>query len=314
MSNFSYEKTQFLSKENLNMLWDVLYNSNYIQKNKNNLEMKNIVQFFNNQLREFYEIEQTTNTKTSLIELNKAFVQHLTTSINTIQNSHMNSQIIYNRNNTEFNKQYIQPIIKQTQEQENKQVDFITKEQRQEFEQKLFQQKLQSKQQEFVNYMEKPIPSTPNFSDPQTSNYDFQNINEKMEQTLKERKEQNAYFTNLYNTQQSQMQQSQMQQSQMQQSQMQQSQMQQSQMQQSQMQQPQMQNENKILIHIQEEEIPQENIKHFITELPSFVENNKPKITWKEPVDDNEITFLKEKIVGLELKIVTLERKINDLE
>jgi len=125
---------QFLTNENLKLLWDV-FMENDIIKNKSRENLVIINNIFNQNINGFYEQEININKSgLSLIELNKKFI---TLFINHIQ------------------KTFSKPSNQQ----------FITAEEIQNHRQTQFEKDLTTKQQEFTNAMTLPVPPTPTFQD-----------------------------------------------------------------------------------------------------------------------------------------------------
>jgi hypothetical protein len=127
---------QFLTNENLQLLWDVFMDNDSI-KNKSRENLIQINNLFNQNIKGFYEQEMNLNKSgISLIELNKKFI---TLFINHIQKT-------FSKSNN------------------NKQA-FITVEEIQNHRQNQFEKELTMKQQEFTNAMALPVPPTPTFQD-----------------------------------------------------------------------------------------------------------------------------------------------------
>ena len=120
----------FLSKENAQILWEVIIDNESISKNSNTQQM------FTKLLPEFYENEKTKQT--NLLNMNKQFVSLIINLLKT------NSKIINDNNNTKTK---------------------ITFEELQEERVSKFQEELNTKQQEFTNAMKLPVPPIPTFSD-----------------------------------------------------------------------------------------------------------------------------------------------------
>jgi hypothetical protein len=125
---------QFLSNENMTLLWDVLM-ENEIFQNKPKEFLIKINNLINQNLQAFYEQER--NNVQNLIELNKKFISLL---LNHIQK--MDQQ---------------PPITKKT--------ILVTSEEIQNHRQTQFEKDLNLKQKEFTNAMTLPVPPTPVFKD-----------------------------------------------------------------------------------------------------------------------------------------------------
>jgi hypothetical protein len=125
---------QFLSNENMKLLWDVLMENELFQNKPKEFLIK-INNLINQNIQAFYEQER--NNVQNLIELNKKFISLL---LNHIQ------------------KMDQQPPITKKQ-------TLITSEEIQNHRQSQFEKDLNLKQKEFTNAMTLPVPPTPVFKD-----------------------------------------------------------------------------------------------------------------------------------------------------
>ena len=154
-------KTQFLNKENIQVLWDVLVEDPIIQNFCSSQEkIAELTKLFESNLKDFYEIERK-NCNT-LIELNKKYMLLIINYFNSKQNMQQ-IQNIQTSTNSEFH----------STTQENRKITIhdesikqaITYEEIQNERKSKFEQDYSQRQQEFTNAMTLPIPSVPNFSD-----------------------------------------------------------------------------------------------------------------------------------------------------
>jgi hypothetical protein len=148
----------FLEKENIRLLWDVLIDESLIKQLCNTeLKLNNLLQIFESNINDFY-LKEVDNCK-SLIELNKKYILLMINYV--IKVTAPNNNSTTNINNIPQQNQYkkikIHPEepIKQSITYEDIHNDRIT----------LFEKELTKKQEEFTNAMKLPVPPTPNFSD-----------------------------------------------------------------------------------------------------------------------------------------------------
>ena len=126
-------KTDFLTKQNVSLLWEVIMDNDFM-KNKPQTEVSQIIDIFNVNLKKFHDSTNNNN----LTELNKNYIT-----------------VMMNFINKNFNKP-TQPVVKQNLvTYEEIQNDRLTK----------FEKDFNSKQQEFTSAMALPVPPTPDFSD-----------------------------------------------------------------------------------------------------------------------------------------------------
>jgi hypothetical protein len=127
-------KNDFLTKQNVSLLWEVIMD-NDIMKNKPQIEISQIIDIFNVNLKKFHDSTNNNN----LTELNKNYIT-----------------VIMNFINKNFNKPaQPPPVEKKLVTYEELQNDRLSK----------FEKDFNSRQQEFTSAMALPIPPTPDFSD-----------------------------------------------------------------------------------------------------------------------------------------------------
>ena len=127
-------KNDFLTKQNVSLLWEVIMD-NDIMKNKPQIEISQIIDIFNVNLKKFHDSTNNNN----LTELNKNYIT-----------------VIMNFINKNFNKPaQPPPVEKKLVTYEELQNDRLTK----------FEKDFNSRQQEFTSAMALPVPPTPDFSD-----------------------------------------------------------------------------------------------------------------------------------------------------
>jgi hypothetical protein len=144
---------QFLDKENIELLWEVLTDEPLIkQLCDTEIKIKTILHIFQTNLHEFFDREK--NNCTSLIELNKKYIVLI---INYVMKINNNSNFQEIPTNNQYRK------IKIHQEEPVKQA--ITFEEIQNDRKTLFEKEYNKKQEEFTNAMSLPVPPVPNFSD-----------------------------------------------------------------------------------------------------------------------------------------------------
>jgi hypothetical protein len=150
----------FLEKENIRLLWDVLIDESLIKQLCNTeLKLNNLLQIFESNINDFY-LKEVDNSK-SLIELNKKYILLMINYVIKVTTPNYNNNNTTNINNipqqTQYKKIKIHPEepIKQSITYEDIHNDRIS----------LFEKELTKKQEEFTNAMKLPVPPTPNFSD-----------------------------------------------------------------------------------------------------------------------------------------------------
>ena len=147
----------FLTKHNLQLLWEVVTDDDLLQNQPNDI-LTQISNTFEKNIRGFNEVEKKTSS--NLMNMNKKFIS-----------------LIMNRANV---------IISQSQNKNKKAI--ITSSDLQTERQTIFEKELSQKQSEFSNAMSLPIPPVPKFND---DNLD-KPINE-MELEIKKALEQRKY-------------------------------------------------------------------------------------------------------------------------
>ena len=140
MSNNSY--AQFLSRENLSVLFDVItdeYKSLILDKNKFNIAFNEMVQVFY-----YNQIKSGPQNVYDIVNMNKKFIIYMSDGLEKKYN-------INKRNNVVKNNMVSTPIT--NEDIKNERLDKFDKE-------------LNLKQNEFKSAFNQPIPDTPNFKSP----------------------------------------------------------------------------------------------------------------------------------------------------
>ena len=135
MNNIS----EFIKPDNVEILWEVILDENVINTNDPN-QLTNIKNYFNNQLRTYYEGEKMNPNAFNLFQLNKNFISHFITNIHTQQN-----------------QQKPQLTLKKP--------DLITSDDIHTDRKNQFDNDLAARVNEFQSAMALPIPEAPKFSD-----------------------------------------------------------------------------------------------------------------------------------------------------
>jgi len=148
----------FLEKENLELLWEVLIDEPLIKQLCDSvIKYKTLMHIFQSNLNDFFNAEK--NNCNNLIELNKKYILLIINYIiktNTNQSTaHLQSQSPYTNSQYKKIKIHDDEPIKQSITFEDIQNDRMN----------LFEKELNKKQEEFTNAMTLPVPPVPNFSD-----------------------------------------------------------------------------------------------------------------------------------------------------
>jgi hypothetical protein len=130
----SFRETAFLSKSNINLLWSVL-NEHDFMTNRNPNDLTQIQNIFSSNLQNFYN----SNKNMSLMDLNKNYIASMV--------------------------KFISPYMKTVPAPVSTEKPLYTHEDIQNNRLSAFEKDLKSKQNEFQNSMNKPVPPTPNFAD-----------------------------------------------------------------------------------------------------------------------------------------------------
>jgi hypothetical protein len=183
---------QFLTKENIQILWDVLIEDpvikNFCSSHDKIIELTKL---FESNLKGFYDVERKNCT--NLIELNKKYMiliinylgrQILTPTTKPVENTNQ-KQLSQFKKITIHNEQIKQPITYEEIQNERK---------------SQFEKDLYNRQQEFTNAMSNPVPPVPDFSDKidepiseieleikriqEQRNYDMEIINQNYQQNM----------------------------------------------------------------------------------------------------------------------------------
>ena len=148
MNNIS----EFIKPDNVEILWEVILDENVINTNDPN-QLINIKNYFNNQLRTYYEGEKMNPNAFNLFQLNKKFISHFITNIHTQQNQQ--------------NQQKPQLTLKNPSVASGSQQkpDLVTSEDIHTDRKNQFDNDLAARVNEFQSAMALPIPEVPKFSD-----------------------------------------------------------------------------------------------------------------------------------------------------
>jgi hypothetical protein len=147
----------FLSKDNVELIWDVIMDEDVIQ-NKTKDIIIDINNALNKLIRDFYNSERTKFP--NLVEMNKYFI---TLMLNYISNYISNANSNMNKKNQNQNQNQYQ--LQQFNQNNINQKEPITSEDIQQNRVSQFEKELQKKQQEFQNAVTMQMPPIPNFSD-----------------------------------------------------------------------------------------------------------------------------------------------------
>jgi len=155
--------TDFLSKENIGIIWDVLMD-NDVLKNKPKEIIVEINVVIKKIITSFYENEK--QTASNLIELNKKFI---TLIINYVKKNFNNNKIttpqINQTNQINQINQINQTNSQKRQQSQSQSKELITFEELQTQRLSEFDKQLSEKQKEFTNAITLQVPEKPNFSD-----------------------------------------------------------------------------------------------------------------------------------------------------
>jgi len=147
----------FLEKENLELLWEVLIDEPLIKQLCDSvIKYKTLMHIFQSNLNEFFMAEK--NNCNNLIELNKKYILLI---INYVIKTNNNNQPAMPSQNPYMTTQYKK--IKIHDDEPVKQS--ITFEDIHNDRMNFFEKELTKKQEEFTNAMTLPVPPVPNFSD-----------------------------------------------------------------------------------------------------------------------------------------------------
>ena len=146
----------FLEKENLELLWEVLIDEPLIKQLCDSvIKYKTLMHIFQSNLNEFFTAEK--NNCNNLIELNKKYILLIINYIIKTNNNQSTAPAQTPNASNQYKK------IKIHQDEPIKQS--ITFEDIHNDRLNLFEKELNKKQEEFTNAMALPVPSVPNFSD-----------------------------------------------------------------------------------------------------------------------------------------------------
>ena len=148
MNNIS----EFIKPDNVEILWEVILDENVINTNDPN-QLINIKNYFNNQLRTYYEGEKMNPNAFNLFQLNKNFISNFITNIHTQQNQ---------QNQQKPHLTLKNPSLTSGSQQKP---DLITSEDIHTDRKNQFDNDLAARVNEFQCAMALPIPEAPKFSD-----------------------------------------------------------------------------------------------------------------------------------------------------
>jgi len=147
----------FLEKENLELLWEVLIDEPLIKQLCDSvIKYKTVMHIFQSNLNEFFMTEK--NNCNNLIELNKKYILLIINYIIKTNNNNQSTiptQTPYTTSQYKKIKIHEDEPIKQSITFEDIHNDRLN----------LFEKELNKKQEEFTNAMTLPVPQVPNFSD-----------------------------------------------------------------------------------------------------------------------------------------------------
>jgi hypothetical protein len=143
--NKDKEIQNFLSKENVEMIWDIILDDGELMKNKTQEQANNISESFISDIRDFFRDEKGIHK--SLINMNKKFISNIINKY-----TYTNKKVLQQELRKELRKE-LQPGLRVTAEdiQATRMSDF----------EKQFQQK----QTEFSSAMTMQVPDKPKFND-----------------------------------------------------------------------------------------------------------------------------------------------------
>jgi len=155
MSNVS----EFIKPDNVEILWEVILDENVINTNDPN-QLTNIKNYFNNQLRTYYEGEKMNPNAFNLFQLNKNFISNFITNIHTQQNQ-QKPQLTLKNPSVASGNYGVQSLTSGSQQKH----DLITSEDIHTDRKNQFDNDLAARVNEFQSAMTLPIPEIPKFSD-----------------------------------------------------------------------------------------------------------------------------------------------------
>ena len=158
MNNIS----EFIKPDNVEILWEVILDENVINTNDPN-QLINIKNYFNNQLRTYYEGEKMNPNAFNLFQLNKNFISNFITNIHTQQNQqNQQKPHLTLKNPSVASGNYgVQSLTSGSQQKP----DLVTSEDIHTDRKNQFDNDLAARVNEFQNAMALPIPEIPKFSD-----------------------------------------------------------------------------------------------------------------------------------------------------
>jgi len=155
----------FLSNENVNLLWEVLKEEEILKIQNQNI-LNQIAQIFKNNLKGFYENEKTKNI--NLVDINKKYIILILNYINiNYPRKNVNYETPSYKINSEQNISNIPTNLTHKTQiyEEIPKKELITFEEFQKDKRSQFDKDLNKRQEEFTSSMSIEIPDVPDFSD-----------------------------------------------------------------------------------------------------------------------------------------------------
>jgi hypothetical protein len=134
------QNADFIEKSNIDMIWEIMADENF--SSKLNISLDDLYKYTVNEIRTFYRSER--HTKIPLIDMNKRFISH-----------------IFSKIQTELTK----PDTTQYSSNELSSKPLITSQDIQSDRMSVFEKALEDKRNEFTNSMSRPVPKIPNFTE-----------------------------------------------------------------------------------------------------------------------------------------------------
>ena len=162
---FTMSINNFLSNENVNLLWEVLKEEEILKIQNQNI-LNQIAQIFKNNLKGFYENEKTKNI--NLVDINKKYIILILNYINiNYPRKNVNYETPSYKINSEQNISNIPTNLTHKTQiyEEIPKKELITFEEFQKDKRSQFDKDLNKRQEEFTSSMSIEIPDVPDFSD-----------------------------------------------------------------------------------------------------------------------------------------------------
>ena len=143
----------FLSKENVEMIWEIILDEDFMKKDINESEAVEIQKSFISEIKMFYQKEKGLNQ--GLMDMNKKFIENVLSNRQTLQiiekTTNMNTTINSSINSTMHVPVSQKPLVTAEDIQSSRMNDF--------------ERQLSQKQNDFANAMTLKVPNRPNFND-----------------------------------------------------------------------------------------------------------------------------------------------------